>query len=70
MAEMAAINIFMEWKVFDKIPETGSISCKELAENIGAEYNLIGWSAPCMHNLYCFDFPDTGSLTRSLYRST
>jgi len=46
MAEMAAVNIFMEWKVFDKIPETGSISCKELAESIGAEYNLIGWSAP------------------------
>ncbi|KAL8367082.1 hypothetical protein RB595_007675 [Gaeumannomyces hyphopodioides] len=40
MADMASWNIFMDWKAFDKIPLTGSISLKDLAESVGAEESL------------------------------
>ncbi|KAL8341834.1 hypothetical protein RB601_005326 [Gaeumannomyces tritici] len=41
MADMASWNVFMDWKAFDKIPLTGSISLKDLAESVGAEESLI-----------------------------
>lgn len=44
MADLGSWNIFMEWKVFDKIPLEGSISLKELAESVGAEESLISSS--------------------------
>lgn len=40
MADMASWNVFMDWKAFDKIPLTGSISLKDLAESVGAEESL------------------------------
>lgn len=41
MGEIGATYMFMEWKLFDKIPETGSISYKELAASIGAEEAVV-----------------------------
>ena len=37
--------MLMELKVFDKIPQQGSISYKELAENVGAEESLLSKKA-------------------------
>lgn len=45
MAEMGALRMLMELKVFDKIPQEGSISYKELAESVGAEESLLSKNA-------------------------
>ena len=45
MAEMGALRMLMELKVFDKIPQQGSISYKELAEDVGAEESLLSKNA-------------------------
>lgn len=44
MAEMGAIRMFMEMMVFDKIPQDGSISYRELAASVGADESLISTS--------------------------
>lgn len=36
--------MYMEWKLFDKIPIGSSISYKELADSIGAEEVVVGKS--------------------------
>ncbi|KAK0702185.1 S-adenosyl-L-methionine-dependent methyltransferase [Lasiosphaeris hirsuta] len=41
MGEMGATYMFMEWKLFDRIPNSGSISYKELAASVGAEEAVI-----------------------------
>ena len=41
MGEMGATYMFMEWKLFDKIPMRGSISYKELATSVGAEEAVV-----------------------------
>lgn len=41
MAEIGAWNLFMEWKVFDKIPDSESISFEELAASVDAEPGLV-----------------------------
>lgn len=41
MGEIGATYMFMEWKLFDKIPTGSSISYKELAEFVGAEESVI-----------------------------
>lgn len=41
MGEMGATYMFMQWKLFDKIPVGASISYKELAASIGAEEAIV-----------------------------
>jgi hypothetical protein len=41
MGEIGATYMYMEWKLFDKIPETGSVSYKELAASVGAEESVV-----------------------------
>jgi hypothetical protein len=41
---IAAIRIFVDWNVFEKIPATGSISYKDLAASVGSDENLISGS--------------------------
>ena len=41
MGEIGATNMYMEWKLFDKIPVGSSISYKELADSIGAEEAIV-----------------------------
>jgi hypothetical protein len=41
MGEIGATYMFMEWKLFDKIPTGSSISYKELAAHVGAEESVI-----------------------------
>jgi hypothetical protein len=41
MGEMGATYMFMEWKLFDKIPANSSISYKELATSVGAEEAVV-----------------------------
>jgi hypothetical protein len=41
MAEMGALRMLMELKVFDMIPQEGSISYKDLAAKVGAEESLL-----------------------------
>lgn len=41
MAEIGATYMFMEWKLFDRIPTGSSISYKELASFVGAEESVI-----------------------------
>ncbi|KAK5655126.1 hypothetical protein OQA88_6025 [Cercophora sp. LCS_1] len=41
MGEMGATYMFMEWKMFDKIPVGASISYKELAASVGAEEAIV-----------------------------
>ncbi|KAH6692734.1 O-methyltransferase-domain-containing protein, partial [Plectosphaerella plurivora] len=41
MGEMAALNQFMEWKIFDLIADHGSISYYELAQKIQADESLV-----------------------------
>ncbi|KAF7506348.1 hypothetical protein GJ744_011814 [Endocarpon pusillum] len=41
MAEMGALRMMMELKIFDKIPQQGSISYGDLAASIGAEESLL-----------------------------
>jgi len=41
MAEIGAWNLFLEWKIFDKIPNHGSISFRDLAAGVNAEEELI-----------------------------
>ncbi len=45
MAELGAISLFMEWKLFDRIPVTGSISYAELAKSLDADESLVSESA-------------------------
>ncbi|KAL2185816.1 S-adenosyl-L-methionine-dependent methyltransferase [Thermothelomyces heterothallicus CBS 203.75] len=42
LADVAAWNIFIEWKAFDHIPLKGHISIKDLARALDAEESLIG----------------------------
>lgn len=44
MGEMAALRMFMKWKMFEKIPKDGAISYKELADSVGADESLVGTS--------------------------
>jgi hypothetical protein len=39
--QIAVIRLFIKWKVFEKIPATGTISYKELAAAVGADVSLI-----------------------------
>lgn len=39
---MGAIRCFMDWGVFDLIPQDGSLTYKELADKLDAEEHLIG----------------------------
>jgi hypothetical protein len=41
MAEIGALRMLMELKVFDQIPQQGSISYRDLAASIGAEESLL-----------------------------
>jgi hypothetical protein len=41
MAEMGALRMMMELKVFDKIPQQGTISYKDVAVSVGAEESLL-----------------------------
>lgn len=41
MGEMAALRQLMDMRVFDNIPDTGSISYKELAAKVGAEEPFV-----------------------------
>jgi hypothetical protein len=41
MAEMGALRMMMELKVFDKIPKEGTISYQDLAASVGAEESLL-----------------------------
>ncbi len=41
MAEMGALRMMMELKIFDKIPQQGSISYGDLAASVGAEESLL-----------------------------
>ena len=41
MAEMGALRMMMELKIFDKIPQQGSISYSDLAASVGAEESLL-----------------------------
>ncbi len=43
-SEMAALNLFIQWKVFEMIPKDGSISYSEIAGNLSADINLISSS--------------------------
>jgi hypothetical protein len=45
MAEMGALRMLMELKIFDKIPQSGSISYKDLAASVGAEESLLSMCA-------------------------
>jgi hypothetical protein len=44
MAEMSAIRMFMKIKAFDKIPQEGSVSYKDLADSLDAEESMISAS--------------------------
>ncbi|KAL0938464.1 o-methyltransferase [Colletotrichum truncatum] len=44
MAEIGALNQYMEWKLFDVIPDKGDISYAKLAESIKGDENLVGKS--------------------------
>jgi hypothetical protein len=46
MAELAALRMLRELKVFDKIPQEGSISYRDLAASVGAEEALLSTYAP------------------------
>jgi hypothetical protein len=41
MGELGATYQFMSWKLFDRIPDLGSISYKELADSIEADEALV-----------------------------
>ena len=41
MAEMGALRMLMELKIFDRIPQQGSISYRDLAASVGAEESLL-----------------------------
>ncbi|KAF1812710.1 O-methyltransferase [Eremomyces bilateralis CBS 781.70] len=41
MGEMAALRMFMKWKMFEKIPKDSAISYKELADSVGADESLV-----------------------------
>lgn len=46
LTTFCSIRLFLKWKLFEKIPTTGSVSYEELAEGIGAETALICKSVP------------------------
>lgn len=46
LGQFTAVRLFIEWKVFDTIPDEGSITYADLASNIGAEEELIRESNP------------------------
>lgn len=46
MGEIGATYMFMQWKLFDKIPSGRSISYKELAASINGEESVVGMSDP------------------------
>lgn len=41
MGEIGATYMYMEWKLFDRIPIGSGISYKELAGSIGAEEAVV-----------------------------
>ena len=46
MADVAAWNIFIDWKAFDYIPLDGHISIRDLALALDAEESLVGMPTP------------------------
>jgi hypothetical protein len=42
MAELVALRTFIKLKVLESIPETGSISLRDLAQATGAQESLLG----------------------------
>lgn len=50
MAEMGALRMMMELKVFDKIPLQGTISYKDVAASVGAEESLLSKQAATQHS--------------------
>ena len=46
MADVAAWNVFIDWKAFDHIPLDGYISICDLALALDAEESLVGMSTP------------------------
>jgi len=49
MPSMAATRLFIEWGVFEAIPQTGSISYEELAQGAQAETALISTEILSLH---------------------
>lgn len=52
MAEMGAIRMFMKIRAFDKIPQEGSVSYKDLADSLDAEESMISASLDPDSDLY------------------
>jgi len=67
----AAIKLFRDWKVFDEIPDEGSISYAELAKKANAEESLLSESHgpwPASSTVLRFFFFFYSMLTRNLAR--
>lgn len=41
MAEMSCLRMYMKWGLFDRIPQTQSISFKKLAQEGGIDEELV-----------------------------
>jgi hypothetical protein len=46
--EIGVLKAFIDWKVFDHIPDNGSISSERLAERIGGEQELLDRTVPLL----------------------
>lgn len=71
--EIGVLKAFVDWKVFDHIPESGEISVSELAEKIGGQQELLDRFIPLLIATGHLEAPAIGRVAHTekslLYRS-
>ena len=65
----AAIRLLLHWKVFEKIPDTGSIRYEELATQVGGDVVIISQSSPSDSLSHASRRSDRGNLSPDLLAS-
>ncbi|KAH8726363.1 hypothetical protein GQ44DRAFT_738836 [Phaeosphaeriaceae sp. PMI808] len=71
--EIGVLKAFIDWKVFDHIPDEGQISASSLAEKIGGEKELLDRTLPLLTTLGILAAPETDHVAHTdrsrLYKS-
>lgn len=71
--EIGVLKAFIDWKVFDHIPDEGQISSSSLADKIGGEQELLDRTLPLLVAAGILAASETGHITHTdrsrLYKS-